>query len=678
MLYSIMCGIIGYIGGEKAVQILISGLERLEYRGYDSAGIAVSYDGKIYLAKAKGRVAELEKKLSGDCKGNFGIAHTRWATHGEPSERNAHPHSDCKEQVFVCHNGIIENYREIKEALILRNHIFKSETDTEVLSHLIEENLRYTGFEESVARALKLVRGTYGLVVMASGWPDQIIAARNSSPLVIGIGKGENFISSDVSAILGRTREVIYLNDGELAVLTKDSVKLFNILKFKYLNTFSLKEMFYGNKKFKKQKISKSQYLDISERKEKLKWNINDAQKSGYPHFMLKEIFEQPASISNSLRGRLVKNKGLVKLGGLETMKERLRNINRLIITGCGTAYLAGLVGKYMIEEYVGLPCDVELASELHYRNFLIDNQNLAMVAISQSGETADTLAVLRKIKEQYREKNGKYEQNSNRNKNEKNFVESSHFSKSPFKNDILTLGIVNAVGSTVARETSAGVYNHAGPEIGVASTKAFTSQLTVLALLTLFLGRERGTISLKMGKTIAEEIGKLPQLVNQILKQGDNIKEIAKEYQNFNNFLYIGRKYNFPVAFEGALKLKEISYIHAEGCGAGEMKHGPIAMIDENFPTIAIAPVDSVYEKMVSNIEEIKARQGKVIVITTEGNEKIEHIANDWLYIPKTLEMLTPILSVIPLQLFAYYMSILRGFDPDKPRNLAKSVTVE
>ncbi len=599
-----MCGIVGYIGNKNAVPILIDGLKRLEYRGYDSAGLVI-FDNRqkrkikkenIQFVKAKGKVAELEKRVNREWNGNIGIAHTRWATHGEPNERNAHPHGDCNNRVFVCHNGIIENYREIKEALISRKHIFKSETDTEVLAHLIEEKLRYANksmmIEKIISEALKPVRGTYGLAIMLADRPEYLIAVRNFSPLIIGIGKKENIIASDASAILGRTKNVVYMNDGEMAVLTKDKIKLFNMFRLhasfaEVASATKAGQDYSGQAKFsakgrsasefKKQKTLRFQNLDISKRQKRLDWTLVEAQKNSYPHFMLKEIFEQPESISNSLRGRLIKNKGLAKLGGLETVKERLRNINRLIITGCGTAYLAGLVGKYMIEEYAGLPCDAELASELRYRNPPAGGQNLAMVAISQSGETADTLAVLEKMKEQHIEINGKYEQISSRSKNENNFVKNNQFSKSPVENNILTLGIVNVVGSTIAREIDAGVYNHAGSEIGVASTKAFTSQLTILALLTLFLGRERGVISPKMGKKIAQEIEKLPQLVSQVLKQNGKIKEMAKEYKNFNNFLYIGRKYNFPITLEGALKLKEISYVHAEGCGAGEMKHEPL-----------------------------------------------------------------------------------------------------
>lgn len=667
-----MCGIIGYVGKNNATQILIDGLKRLEYRGYDSAGIAI-YDDKnkyVRLIKAKGKIKELEDKLPKPIDGNIGIGHTRWATHGEPSERNAHPHSDCTNRVFVCHNGIIENYKELKEALIRRGHKFKSETDTEVLAHIIEENLRCSygtknknkknyRLENAVAEALGRVRGTYGLTILSADWPDRIIVAKNSSPLIIGAGKGGNIVASDAAAIVGRAKDIIYMKDGEIGVLAADNVKIFDVSKSISSNSPGLQGS--DVRKSEKRKILALKNLNISGRKEKLEWNIDSAQKGGYPHFMLKEIFEQPESIFNSFRGRLVKKEGAVKLGGLESVKNKLKRINRIVITGCGTAYLAGLAGKMMIEELAGIPCEAELASELRYRKIFPKSCNLAMVAISQSGETADTLAALREA----RQKN------------------------------VLTLGIVNVVGSTIARETDAGVYNHAGPEIGVASTKALTSQLTVLALLALFLGRRRN-LSKSIGKKVAEELSQIPRLCHYTLVNNEKkIKALAKKYsvrgaslyggqrgipvrENYNNFLYIGRKYNFPTALEGALKLKEISYIHAEGYGAGEMKHGPIAMIDENFPTIAIAPEDSVYDKMVSNMEEIKARRGKIIAITTEGNEKIKHIADDWLYIPKTLEMLTPILAIIPLQLFAYYMGVLRGLDVDKPRNLAKSVTVE
>jgi len=524
-------------------------------------------------------------------------------------------------------------------------------TDTEVLAHLIEKNLRY-GPELAVAKSLKLIKGTYGIIVLFADYPDRIIAARDSSPLVIGIGNGEHLIASDASAILNRTQDVIYMNDGEIAVLKRDNVKLFNISKFSAKGAVPAGRQ--GSASGRKN-------LDTSKRIEKLEWNIDDIQKNNFPHFMLKEIFEQPESLTNSLRGRIIKNSGLAKLGGLEGIKNQLKEINRIIISGCGTAYLAGAIGKLMIEELSGIPCEVELASELRYRNASVNGRNLAMVAISQSGETADTLAALRRFSAKGAVPAGR--QGSAFGGKEKN---------------VLTLGIVNVVGSTISRETDAGVYNHVGPEIGVASTKAFTSQLTILAILALFLGRQRNLPKLN-SKKFAEELSRLPQLCHYVLIHSNKtVKAMAEQYKNFNNFLYIGRKYNLGTALEGALKLKEISYVHAKGYGAGEMKHGPIAMVDENFPTVAIAPEDSVYNKMVSNMEEIKARRGKIIAITTEGNKKIKHIADDWLYIPKTLEMLAPILAVIPLQLFAYYMGVLRGIDVDKPRNLAKSVTVE
>lgn len=603
---NIMCGIVGYVGKKEAVPILIEGLKRLEYRGYDSAGLVVFGNSKFKVAKAKGRVKELENKIPQTWRGNIGIAHTRWATHGEPNEKNAHPHTDCTGRIFVCHNGIIENYQKLKNDLISRGHKFKSETDTEVLAHLVEENLRYG--EMAILKTLKQIIGTYGLAVLVLDLPGKLIVARNGSPLVIGVGQREHIVASDPSALIGVVKNILYMEDGEIAILSKKNIRFLDIKN-----------------------------NNIKKKAEKLDLTLEKAQKNNFSHFMLKEIFEQPETISDSFRGSLVKGKGLVKLDGLENVKNQLKSIERIVITGCGTAFLAGSLGKLMVEELSGIPCEVQLASELRYQSDIDYRQNLAMVAISQSGETADTLAVLRRFKEK----------------------------------NILTLGIVNVVGSTIAREVDAIVYNHIGPEIGVASTKAFTSQVIILALLAIFLGRENN-------KKIIKEIKRIPMLVKQVLAQKNKIKLIAKKYKNYNNFLYIGRKYNFPIALEGALKLKEISYIHAEGCGAGEMKHGPIAMIDENFPTIAIAPTDSVYDKTISNIEEIRARHGKVIAITTEGNKNIENIANDWLYIPKTLEVLSPILSTIPLQIFAYYIGVMRGHDVDKPRNLAKSVTVE
>ncbi|MBI2463248.1 MAG: glutamine--fructose-6-phosphate transaminase (isomerizing) [Candidatus Spechtbacteria bacterium] len=610
-----MCGIVGYIGKNNDPRLGLEALKRLEYRGYDSAGMAV-YDAKkkrIVSLRAVGRISELEKKFyEHPFEGMPFIFHTRWATHGEPSVKNAHPHFDCTKTISVAHNGIIENYQTLKEHLQKEGHVFHSDTDTEVLAHLIE-SLYKNSLEKAVHKALGMVRGTYGLAVLSSREPDKIIAARLSSPLLIGVGKGEHIIASDASAVLAHTKDVVYMQDGDIAVITPDS--------------FS---------------ITTKNYEARNPAVEQLEWNLEAAQKGGYPHFMLKEIFEQPDAIENSLRGRILAQDGKAKLGGLEVVKEKLRDIEKVHIIACGTASYAASVGEYMLEEYAGIPTEVDFASEFRYRKPLL-NSRTAVLAVSQSGETADTLAALREAREK----------------------------------GAMTLGIVNVVGSTIARETDAGVYNHAGPEIGVASTKAFTSQLAVLALLTLFLGRQRG-MSVVIGKRIANELALIPGHMREILKQDAAIKKIAAKYRNAQNALYIGRKYNFPIALEGALKLKEISYIHAEGYASGEMKHGPIALIDDKFPTIAIAPEDSVYEKMLSNIQEIKARKGKIIAVTTMGNTKISALADDVIYIPKTLEMLTPLLSVLPLQLLAYHIGVLNGRDVDKPRNLAKSVTVE
>ncbi len=604
-----MCGIVGYLGKETNPQIGLEALKRLEYRGYDSAGMAVfNFERQqIYSLKSVGNISNLERKLSNsNISGNPFIMHTRWATTGKVNEVNAHPHSDCKGNIWVVHNGIIENYQELKEELIKEGHRFVSETDTEVLSHLIEKYFK-GNLEEAVRKALREVKGTYALVIISREDPYKIVAARLSSPLLIGINGNEYLIASDPAAIVSYTKKIITLGDNEIATITPEKFFIF------------------------KERVPQEIELEVEE-----------IQKGGYPHFMLKEIMEQPESLRRSQQGRILLEEGLAKLGGLEDVKDKLKEIKRLIIVACGTAYYAGLVGEYMLEEYAGIPVEVDFASEFRYRKPIL-GEDTALLAISQSGETADTIAALREAK----------------------------------RKGILTLGIVNVVGSTVSRETDAGVYNHAGPEIAVASTKAFTSQLEVLALLTLFLGRQR-EMSLVMGQRIAKEILRIPELAEKVLETKSEVKRIAEKYKDAKHFLFIGRKYNYPIALEGALKLKEISYIHAEGYGAGEMKHGPLALIDENFPTIAILTSDSVYKKTLSNAEEIKTRKGPIIAIATEGNEEIKNLTDDIIYIPKTLEMLTPILTVIPLQLFSYYMGVLKGYDVDKPRNLAKSVTVE
>jgi len=615
-----MCGIVGYIGKENNPKVGLNALRRLEYRGYDSWGAAIFDPEKkeIFCFKRVGKIDESTEEFERvNFKGNPFIFHCRWASHGKVCEANAHPHFDCARNIFLVHNGIIENYQEIKNRLIKEGHKFNSETDTEVLVHLIEKYFQ-GNLEDAVRKALKEVRGTYGIAVISKKDPQKIVAAKLSSPLILGINNEEFLVASDPAALITRTRKIINLDDNEIAVLKPDN---FFILKEKPLET--------------------------------IEWTPEEAEKGGYAHFMLKEIMGQPASLKDSQRGRIILEEGMAKLGGLESVKEKLRKIERLIIVACGTAYHAGLVGEYMLEEYAKIPVEVEIASEFRYKKPILDKKT-AVLAISQSGETADTLAAIKEAKEK----------------------------------GVMTLGIVNVIGSSIARETEAGVYNHCGPEIGVASTKAFTSQLEILALLTLFLGRQR-EMSLVMGQRIAKEISKIPDLVKEVLKNSSQIEKLAEKYRDFNNFLFIGRKYNFPIALEGALKLKEIAYVNAQGYSAGEMKHGPLALIDENFPTIAICPSDSVYpvrnvisngvyDKMISNIEEIKARKGKVIAVATEGNEEIKNLVDEVIYIPKTLETLTPILSVIPLQLFAYYTGVLRGCDVDKPKNLAKSVTVE
>ncbi len=610
-----MCGIVGYIGKQKALPILLDGLKRMEYRGYDSAGVAVHDFGAVFSEKAVGQIFNLENKLINvTIEGTIGIGHQRWATHGGVTEINAHPHTDCTGGIWLVHNGIVENHKELKEKLTGLGHAFRSETDTEIITHLIEEELKIHPFEDAVRFALKKIRGTYGLAIIYRSEPQKLIAARNFSPLLLGIGNNnEYFVASDASAVLKYTKNVMYLDDGEMAVLTPEGHRVYDLGR--------------NNRRKEVQEIE---------------WSVEQAEKGGHPHFMLKEILEGPEAIENTIRGRLILKEGLAKLGGLAGVMDRLKIADRIMISACGTAYLAGRVGEYALEEYAGIPVEVDLASEFRYRKPVLTKESV-FLAFSQSGETADTLAAVREAKEK----------------------------------GVLTLGVVNVVGSTIARETDAGVYQHIGPEIGVASTKAFTSQVAISVLLTLLLGRQR-EMSLVTGQRITQELQHIPALMRKILAKKDEIAALAHTFQRYNNFFFLGRKYNLPVAYEGALKLKEVSYAHAEGYGAGEMKHGPIAMIDEGFPSICIVPQDSVYEKMCSNMEEIKARKGPIIAIATEGDTAIRAITDEVIYIPKTLEMLTPLLSVVPLQLFAYYFGVRRGIDVDKPRNLAKSVTVE
>ena len=604
-----MCGIFGYVGKRTAAPLLLEGLRTLEYRGYDSAGIFVPGYGVI---KAAGPIDNLAAKMTETVPGTTGIAHTRWATHGAPTEANAHPHADMSERVWLVHNGIIENYRELKEGLLAQGLHFYSETDTEVLVKLI--GTFYTGdLRMAVAKALGNVRGTYGLVAVSERNPDELIAARMGSPLVIGLGVDGNFIASDPSALLTHTKDVVYLDDGELTVVTKDSYSVTTI------------------KGEKQTKVS-----------EKIEWSQESVQKNGYEHFMLKEIFEAPEVIRSAIRGRLLVDKGRAKLGGLEAVLSRLRGIETLQIIGCGSAYYAGLTGSHMLEEYAGIKTQVELGSEFRYRRFLADKKT-AVICVSQSGETADTRASLHKAKE----------------------------------NGLLTLGVVNVVGSAIAREIDAGVYNHAGPEVAVASTKAFLSQLTVFALITLFLGRER-KMTLAEGVEIATALEALPDIIDRLLATHADIEAIAKKYAHHRDFMYLGRTNHAPIAYEGALKLKEVTYIHAEAYAGGELKHGSIAMLDQDFPIFAIVPQNDVYEKMISNLEEVKARKAPIVALATEGDLGISAVANDVIYMPKVHPLLQPIVSTVPLQLFAYYIGKERGLNVDRPRNLAKSVTVE
>jgi glucosamine--fructose-6-phosphate aminotransferase (isomerizing) len=611
-----MCGIVGYIGFRDAYPIVIKGLHRLEYRGYDSAGIALADNGlKVY--KKAGKVSDLEEHVK-DVKlsGTAGMGHTRWATHGAPSDRNSHPHSSGDRKLTIIHNGIIENYVVLKEALLAKGHTFKSDTDTEILIHLVEDIQLVTGLglREAVRLALNRVIGAYAIVIMSSDEPDELIAARKGSPMVIGVGKGEYFIASDATPIVEYTKNVIYLNDNEIAYVRRDDLLIKNIdntIQTPYIQELELK--------------------------------LEMLEKGGYEHFMLKEIYEQPRSIRDCLRGRIYPERGVVQLGGIKDYVEKLKNIDRIIIVACGTSWHAGLVGEYLIEEYARVPVEVEYASEFRYRNPIISSKDL-VIAISQSGETADTMAAIELAKEK----------------------------------GATIFGICNVVGASIPRITHAGVYTHAGPEIGVASTKAFTAQVTVLTLIAFYIAQQRGSITQGKFAEYLTELDEIPELVERTLKCNDQVKIIAERFKDSTNCLFLGRGSSFPVALEGALKLKEISYIHAEGYPAAEMKHGPIALIDADMPVVFIATKNSSYEKVVSNIQEVKARGGHVIAIVSEGDTDVKEMADYIIEIPLTGETFVPLLATIPLQLLSYHIAVMRGCNVDQPRNLAKSVTVE
>ncbi|MFC2136147.1 glutamine--fructose-6-phosphate transaminase (isomerizing) [Bacteroidota bacterium] len=608
-----MCGIFAYIGQREAAPILLRGLERLEYRGYDSAGISIKEDS-VKTLKVEGRINGLRKKVEREnLNGTIGIAHTRWATHGKPITKNAHPHQCCKDEITLVHNGIIENYQKLKIILSKENHYFKSDTDTEVIVHLIEKF--YKGnLEEAIKKALPLIKGTYGFAVMSEK-EDKIVAARKGSPLVLGIGEKEYFLASDPSAIIEHTKRVLYMEDGDLLSITKDG--------------YTIKSL---NGDARKRPV------------ETMNWNIEELEKKGYSHFMLKEIYEQPDAITNTLRGRIKKDKTNAHLGGLNLSDEEIIGVKKIIMIACGTSWHACLVGEYLFEHYLGLPVEVEYASEFRYRKPILNKGDL-VIAVSQSGETADTLAALEEAK----------------------------------KLGATTMGIVNVVGSAVARKANGGIYLHAGPEIGVASTKAFTCQIIAMHLLNIYFGRIKGTINSKTAKNLIKSMETIPDKIKEALKLDKEIKKIADTYYEKKNCLYLGRGINFPVALEGALKLKEISYIHAEGYPAAEMKHGPIALIDEDMPVVFIAnKKNTTYEKILSNMEEVKARKGKIIAIATEKDSKIKELTEQVISVPEINESLTPIINTIPLQLLAYHMAVNKGIDVDKPRNLAKSVTVE
>jgi glucosamine--fructose-6-phosphate aminotransferase (isomerizing) len=611
-----MCGIVGYIGYRDAYPIIIKGLHRLEYRGYDSAGISL-FNKDLRVYKKAGKVSDLENFVKDiDLNATMGMGHTRWATHGAPSDRNSHPHSSGDRKLTIIHNGIIENYAVLKEALQAKGHIFKSDTDTEVLIHLVEdiESETSVGIREAVRIALNKVIGAYAIVIMSADEPDLLIAARKGSPMVIGVGKGEYFVASDATPIVEYTKNVIYLNDNEIAYIHREELLIKNIdntIQTPYIQELDLK--------------------------------LEMLEKGGYDHFMLKEIYEQPRSIRDCLRGRIYPQLGKVQLGGIKEYKEKLKNVDRIIIIACGTSWHAGLVGEYLIEEYARVPVEVEYASEFRYRNPIITEKDL-VIAISQSGETADTMAAIELAKEK----------------------------------GATIFGICNVVGASIPRTTHAGVYTHAGPEIGVASTKAFTAQVTVLTLMAFYIAQQRGTITQSKLVEYLTELNEIPELVERALKSNDRVKEIAAKIKDTSNCLFLGRGSSFPVALEGALKLKEISYIHAEGYPAAEMKHGPIALIDEDLPVIFIATKNSSYEKVISNIQEVKARKGHVIAIVSEGDVDVKEMADYVIEIPQTGEAFVPLLATIPLQLLAYHIAVMRGCNVDQPRNLAKSVTVE
>ena len=612
-----MCGIVGYLGPKEAAPILLDGLHRLEYRGYDSAGITIlGDDGKLTTVKKPGKISVLEEAMGADWpKGSCGIGHTRWATHGAPTEENAHPHFSADGDIALVHNGIIENANELRQDLEELGYVFLSETDTEVLIHLVDEAFKGNkSLEDAVAAALLQVEGAYGIAVISSRDPRKVVAARHGSPLLIGIGKnGEYLVGSDAAAVVNYTRDVVYLEEGDVAVLNGEGHWTFHLERGAVTRPIS-----------------------------QVTWEMGAIEKGGFEHFMLKEIFEQPSSLRDVLRGRLLPEEGVAKLGGITISDLELLRIKRIIITGCGTSWHSALLGEFMLEDLARVPVEVEYASEFRYRSPLVDETTL-VIAVSQSGETADTLAALREAK----------------------------------RRGAPTMGIVNAVGSTIARETDFGVYLHAGPEIGVASTKAFTSQVVALTLFALYLGRRRG-LSLDAGHRIVRALSALPNQVERVLEMDSEIKALAEKYMESKNFLYLGRGYQFPVALEGALKLKEVSYIHAEGYPAAEMKHGPIALIDENMPVVALAPSGPIYPKVLSTIEEVRARQGRVIAVVTEGNTEIAKKVDHVISVPSSLPHVQPILTTIPLQLLAYHMAVLKGCNVDQPRNLAKSVTVE